>query len=883
MPTEEKESLEVISLSLAGTWSLRLDPDDIGEVEQWYLGGFSETVCLPGSLDENGIGEPNHEQDFLGGLSRKFKYTGAAWYVKEVQIPKEWLGSELELELERVHWFSSVWINGERIGDGESLNTSHRYSFNCPDSGCITVAARIDNTPHIPIGRICHGISDWTQTNWNGVVGQITLAKVDVGVSPFTCRSLEEGMRVMGCAQPGDRVFVTALDYSTELTAGEDGLFDVTIPKDELKTWSDHSPSLFELSARTSYSTRVITTGYRSMATAGKTITLNGKPTYLRGTLENCVFPRTGYPSTDKAEWLRILGKVKEYGLNHVRFHSWCPPEAAFAAADEIGILFQVELSLWTGKWAVSSHPELMAWCRREAFRTLEAYGNHPSLVMFSLGNEMSFYGEEPDVDQLLKDLKAAYPHVLYTFSSHGTHLSGESQFYVQADNGKPGEENLPLRGSTWFGVGSRFDREVPASTSDCSPAAKQFDRPVISHEVGEWAVYPDLQNEANFDGVLEARNFAFIKAQLTEKGMGDQVEDFVHASGKLSASLYKEEIETLFRTEELAGFQLLGLSDFPGQGTATIGMLDAFWNEKGFVNGSQFKEFCSDTVPLLATSKFVWKSSEAFKAEVRAFHSGEEVSASARWELRNDQGIAMARGETEESHLKSGRATFLGNIEIDLSRFTASCRYEIVIFVGDLGVNRWNIWVFDESVPDVSLDQIEVFKWYREDTRKALKAGKTVWLRMNPNDVWMGLPGRYASAFWSPIHFKEQVGTMGCLIQKDHPMFGNFPTESYTEWHWWEILTRSKALCLDSFPKGFRPALQVIDRYERNNKLGTILEAKVGEGRLLISFIDFDSAHRPAAAQLEASIKKYLASSASAVLQKVSFAELDEVFRLEP
>jgi hypothetical protein len=184
---------------------------------------------------------------------------------------------------------------------------------------------------------------------------------------------------------------------------------------------------------------------------------------------------------------------------------------------------------------------------------------------------------------------------------------------------------------------------------------------------------------------------------------------------------------------------------------------------------------------------------------------------------------------------------------------------------------------------PAIELTGIEVHKWYREDTRKALKAGKSVWLRMNPNDVWTGLPGRYASAFWSPIHFKEQVGTMGCFIQKDHPMFSQFPTESYTEWHWWEILTKSKALLLDSLPKDFRPTLQVIDRYERNNKLGTILEAKVGSGRILISFIDFDTLDRPAAAQLETSLRSYISSEKFAPSQIVSLSEIDEIFRLEP
>lgn len=874
-------------LSIAGEWGIRLDPEDIGIAESWETLSFEDVATLPGSLDLNGIGEPNLVQDYMGGLSRKVRYIGPAWFTRTIEVPAEWKDRELVLTLERVHWFSQLWVNGNELGSRDSLSVPHIYRFRAGSDSSIKFVVRIDNTPLIPIGRICHALTDWTQTNWNGIIGEMSLRPADVAGAEITrAESLLSGLRVTGKASPDEpvRLFVDdSEEQAAVVSVDADGRFSALIPKASLPRWSDFSPQLFEVKVRCGDHVDRLKTGYRSFLATGQKLRLNDLPVFLRGTLECCVFPKTGFPSMDSQSWIELMEKAREYGLNHIRFHSWCPPEAAFAAADEVGILIQAELPLWTGNWPVSSDASLMEFCRREAFRILETYGHHPSLCLFTLGNEIAFYGEEPEVDRLLEDLKEAFPSVLFNFSSHGNFLSNVCDYYVQADNGKPGAENLPLRGSTWYGVGSRFDREPPATKANCSEATAQFDRPVIAHEVAEWAVFPNIDRAGDYDGVLEARNFASIRRQLRARGMENQAERFTYASGRLSAQLYKEEIETLLRTENLAGFQLLGLTDFPGQGTATVGMLDAFWKEKGFIDGRQLREFCSPTVPLLEISKFVWTSRETLKADVLAFHSGEPVRTAATWALVTKSGEEVAVGRLGEHDMATGQATALGPIYIELQELAPASCYELIVVVPDLGVNRWDVWVFPTEIPKVEIPDVAVFRWYREDVRQALKAGKTVWLRLHPAKIWGGIAGRFAPAFWSPIHFREQVGTMGTLIQAENPLFAEFPTEEFTQWHWWEILTRSKALVLDALPAGFRPQLQVIDRYERNHKLGTIFEATVGGGRLLVTCIDFDSSGRPAAAQLEHSIKTHLASGEFEPSQSISFAELDGLFDAEP
>ncbi len=885
--SDELGCTSMTKIDLAGKWEFALDPDGQGTKEGWFATELPGRVVLPGSLDGNNIGEVNKLTDDLSGLSRKVTYTGAAWYSRVVQIPDEWVNRTLSLSFERVHWFSELWINGLYVGGSDSLSVPHDFTLLATDAE-LRITLCIDNTPKIPIGRIGHALTDWTQTNWNGVIGEMTIelskSKLD-SILLFTDGQKLYGNGLLECSEELE-IEIQSHDETRHaaVSVEQSAPVEFELSLEGVSCWSDDNPNLFDVTLRQGEEIATKRLGCRSIKAVGKRFELNNQPLFLRGTLECCVFPKTGYPPMEIEPWLGVLGQAKSFGLNHIRFHSWCPPEAAFRAADQLGLLLQVELPVWTGLWAISSVPSLMDFCRREAYRILSEYGHHPSFTFFALGNEIAFYGPEPLVDELLADLKRDFPSHLYTFSAQGTHLSPVCDFYVQADNGKPGPENRPLRGSTWFGVGSRFDRERPSTLTTCDEAADQFDRPVISHEVAEWAVFPDVYNASKYDGVLEARNLESIARMLEAKGMLDQAPEFVQASGALSAILYKEEIETLLRTNVIAGYQLLGLTDFPGQGTATVGMLDAFWAEKGFITAESFREFCAPTVPLLIYEKSIWSVDERFSAEVRSFHAGVALSTRASWAVRDKNNSKILGGDFGQVMLSHGDQTPIGSIDFDLQPLSAPAKYVLEVSFGNGIENRWPFWVYPHIEARENSPDVTVFSFYREDVREALRQGKKVWLRIDPTKTWSGIPGRFAPAFWSPIHFKEQVGTMGCLIGSEHPMFASFPTESHSNWQWWDVLTHSKAIILDCLPHDFLPTLQVIDRYERNHKLGSIFEATVGQGRLLVTMIDFDNAtDRPATKQLEKSLLQYIDSDLFLPEQKLSLRDLDQLFAKEP
>jgi len=140
---------------------------------------------------------------------------------------------------------------------------------------------------------------------------------------------------------------------------------------------------------------------------------------------------------------------------------------------------------------------------------------------------------------------------------------------------------------------------------------------PVISHEIGQYAIYPNFKEIDKYKNSLKAKNFTVFYERLKEKGMEELAEKFFYCSGKLSVSCYKEELEAQLRTKNIAGFQLLDLQDFSGQGTALVGILDAFMDSKGLISTDEWKSFCSDAVLLARFEKYNYLSEEELHANL--------------------------------------------------------------------------------------------------------------------------------------------------------------------------------------------------------------------------------------------------------------------------
>jgi hypothetical protein len=861
--------------SIAGEWRVRLDPDQVGESARWFEQDLDGRIALPGSTDVAGLGPANTAPHTLDGLYRLHPYQGPVWFQYDLMIPASWKGKRVRLVFERAHGETRVWIDGQELPDRQdSLVAPHIHELGpLGTPGTKRVTVLVDNTPAFDLGRFVSVRYEGTQTNWNGLIGALELQAVDpvsiesISVYPTDVPHGQARVRVELANTTGQTVQAT-LRLNVRPARGSESLASleapvtldqprVVIERDltigpGAKPWDEFAPNLYQLDASLDAREADLPChdeasqrfGLREARIEGTQFALNGRTIQLRGTLECAIFPKTGYPPTDPASWRRICRILKAHGLNFLRFHSWCPPEAAFAAADAEGVYLQVE-----GPQAnvnVGQNPARDAFVEQELLRIVRTYGHHPSFLLMTLGNE--FGGDDAILSRWVDQLQKADGRHFYSSPSFGQKTANR-QF----------TEDLP-RGVQ----GSATDRDFRNELASA-------DRPIIGHEIGQWTFFPDFNEIPRYDGVLAPRNFDLIRDDLKAKGMLDLAPAFVQATGHHATLLYKEEIELLLRTPRYAGFSLLDLHDYPGQGTALVGILDPFWNSKGFVSPDVHRQYCGPTVPLARLPKRIYTSDETLDvvAEVAHYGPANLPATAAVWSLTDPQGRTIERGALPPVDLPTGGLRSLGSFHTSLAGAPSPSRLVLRIELpGTPFANQWDLWVYPATpgLPEVPQNVVLSRSW-DQPTRDALAQGRSVVLVPAAVNPAHSLPGRFLPVFWSPIWFPDQVpNTMGILCDPSHPALGCFPTEAHANWQWSELLDHSQSLILDDLPPvSVTPIVRVVDNFARNHQLANVVECRVGPGRLLICTIDLLSLApaNPAARQLLASLLAHAASPA--------------------
>ena len=911
------------SIEISGRWQFRIDRNDEGVNGKWYDSQFDESIKLPGSMTEAGFGDDvTVNTKWTGGIVdrswftedryEKYRqpgnikipfwlapnkhYVGAAWYQRTVSVPRKWSGKRVVLKLERTHWNTQVWVNGNPAGMRNSLGTPNEFDVTeqIVAGRKNKISIRVNNTVEIPVGENAHSVSDHTQTNWNGIVGEMKLYATDkvwlddVQVYPDVKNKSAKVKITIGSTlkdRGPSTIKIKAQCGLTSVTSkkvtfssiANGNVLEIDYPMgDDVKLWDEFNPSIYTLtvelfgkSGQTAFKqTRKVKFGMRQVAVKGTQITVNGNVIYLRGTLECSIFPLTGYPPTDVESWKRIIRICKAHGLNHIRFHSWCPPEAAFTAADELGFYLQAEASAWT---SVGVNAALDKWLYDEGQRMLKAYGNHPSFIMMAYGNEpggntVSYLGK------YVTHFKKLDSRRLYT-SAGGWPEIPENDYH-----------NLygPRIQAWGQGLASRINAKAPETVTDYSKWVTDRKIPIVSHEVGQWCVYPNFKEIKKYTGVTRALNFELFQEDLSDKHMGDQAEQFLMASGKLQVLCYKEELEAALRTKGFGGIQLLDLHDFPGQGTALIGVLDAFWDERGYVTAKEFHRFSCETAPLARMEKMYWLNNETFKADVEVSHFGPKDLDSQKivWVLKVD-GKIIADGNFD-TDLARGNLCSVGTVKADLSKVKKASMANLEIrLAGTEYANDWDIFVFPAKLSEVSSDVV-IVKELDKQAAGYLKQGKKVLLLADPVSVDSNVAIGFSCLFWNTAWTNWQAPhTLGILCDPADALFDDFPTEYHSNWQWWDLVSKSAAMIMDDLPGDFRPKVQVIDTWFTNRKLGLVLEAKVGGGELVVCSIDLenDMDKRPSARQFKHGLLKYMNSNDFAPKDTLEIKQVRSLF----
>lgn len=870
-------------LSLAGNWSVALG-DHSAE---------KKTLVLPGTLDDAGIGEevvvkPELTIHAIAHLTRKTTHIGKAFYSRKIKVPQEWKGKRVHMVLERVMWRSTIYIDGVSLpAHGESLSAEHRFDLTdhikygqpqmltiCVDNSNAFPGINIEGSqyPDAKSREMAHGYTNHTQIKWNGILGDMYLEASPpihlIAIRTFPDPSKKILAFELQLNNPKHRSFsvhasvrdpVSGILWPVEDVRkklnGEKVQGEIRIPSDA-ENWDEFNPKIYILEVRLQSGSGADTAktafGIRHISRKDGELQLNGGRIFLRGNLECSIFPLTGYPPTGRNEWMELFRRANSFGLNHLRFHSWCPPEAAFEVADELGFYLQVELPHWNLK--VGSDSLSWRFLTKEAGRIMKAYGNHPSFLFFSMGNELE--GDFNMLGKLTDSLRKA----------DGRHLYATTSFTFQkgiTGLPQPADDFFVTQWTNdgWIRGQGIFNDKPPDFTTDYSTALKQIKVPVISHEIGQYCVFPDIEEIGQYTGNLRPRNLEAVRDDLGSKGLLPLAKDYVKATAAFASILYKEEMERALKTSDFDGFQLLQLQDFPGQGTALVGLLNAFWKPKPGISDSVFRRASAELVMLARFPKAIYQNHEAFKVSVEVANFFRPLSgAVVNWSLRTEEGSLIQSGRFAPADIPVGNAWNAGSVDCILSGVGKASKLIFTVSLdGYPYKNSWDIWVYPSSVDDGAGDVLLTRSW-KEAVKTLNEGGKVL---LNPeSDSLKGITGKFVPVFWSPVHFPDQPGTMGLLIRNRHQALKDFPTDQHSNWQWWDLTVNSKTLDAAEI-RDTAILVRVIDNFVRNGNFANLMEFKFGKGLLVLCSIDItkDIEKRPQARQLRHSLLTYMNS----------------------
>lgn len=916
------------ALSLAGDWRFALDRDDAGAASARFAkelpGG--DRIALPGILQTQGYGdEITAETQFVAALPRDMRwyllpqyraytkpghvevpylsqpvrhYLGIAWYQRAIEIPEAWRGKRIALTLERTRWRTDVYLDGKLMGSSRSLVAPHEFELGIVAPGRHKLSIRIDNRmlqpPYRPDG---HSVSDAEGSTWNGIVGRIELTATspvwidDAQVFPnVTRRSALVRVRIGNITRRSGSGTLRAGNITSPVRwTAEGGEASVHVPLPGAAPWNEFEPVLqhlaISLNGPGADHRKEITFGLREIKADGKHIRLNGELFQFRATHDGGGFPLTGYPATDVATWKRIMGICRDWGLNGMRFHSWCPPEAAFTAADEMGFYLHPECGMWN-----SFDPErrMLDVLNDETAALLKAYGNHPSLVMLGASNEPAGHYQEqlPEWD---RKWRAADPRRLYS--------DGTGRFApAPGGPGTPFASDFLVTGAArgprgWFGGDYEevLKGMLRGSTAPC-----------IGHEVGQWCAYPDFGVIQKFSGrqlryaafpegigsgrvpYMQPGNYIIMRDSADAHGLLSRNREFAHASGRFQVACYKEEIEANLRTPSYSGYELLDLHDYLGQGGALIGVLDAFWEEKGYVTPGEFRQFNNVTVPLARLRERTMRTDRALHAEVELAHFGPRPMAAIAplWRIVDSAGKVVASGALPIRSIARGKNLPLGAISADLAKLHAPAMYTLIVELQATAFrNQWNFWLYPARIESAPPAGVTVTASWEQAKAALASGGRVLFLSGIPEKPSPDLAMTTTPIFWNRLMNPNRTWMLGLWCDKKHPALAGFPTAENCDWQWADLLPRTSAMNVGALPERLDPIVQPIDDWNRNLRLALLFECSVGQGRLMVTSLDLSEAGvapHAGGPSLRSSVLDYMASPRFRPETDIPVAQLD-------
>ena len=909
-------------IDISGSWKAALDKDQTGKCPV-----FDSDIELPGTTSCAGLGEGNPERE-TGSLTDLHKFEGDAWFTRTVDLTAA-VGKTAKVFFERTR-MTRLFIDDKEVGSFDSLTTPHIYDITSyVTAGEHSITVCVSNKGYPTAGG--HLTSKDTQSNWNGITGEMSIRLYgeryadDVRVYPIADeKAFRIHAKVIGGCSGKAVISAESFNYPqgavkhspepvTLLYNGGEIL--VTLPLgNDARFWDEYSPELYRITIDIDGDKTSVTAGLREFKTDGDKFTINGRKTFLRGKHDGMIFPKTGYAPTDVESWLRVLSISRSYGMNHYRFHTCCPPEAAFEAADLLGIYMEPQLPFWGTIHAPededfdqAEQEHLIA----EGFRMLKTFGNHPSFCLMSLGNEL--WGSKERLNDILGEYKKFDSRHLYTQGSNnfqwypsvlenddffvGVRLSKDRLLrgsYAMCDaplghiqTEKPSTLHdydgmiLPERTAESTEASSDGTVQIQYGTTMKTVKAADADAdfipkvPIITHEIGQFETFPNFDEIKKYTGPLKPRNLEIFRERLEQRGLLPLGKQLFKASGELAVLCYKEEMESVFRSKRLGGFQILDIQDFQGQGTALVGVLDAFMDEKGICSPERWREFCNDTVLLARFDSYCLEAGKDLSAAISITNfspadlSGKTVTA----KITDENGSLLLDTEltvpdTRENYIE------LGKIVSTVKDIKKPQRLKFTLELNGTDIkNHYDLFAYPH-IGSIDTEGAYIFTSENEEARELMENGRTVLITPELTDkefISRSIEGFWCQDFWCYPMFSaisdmmnkpRPVGTMGLLIDNSHPILSDFPCDISSGPQWWDIVMNSRSEILDGRSEGKKVIIRTIDNFDRCHDLALMYEYNYGNGKAVVLNADIQKiASSPEGRQFVASVIGYIKS----------------------
>ncbi len=875
-----------LSVDLSGEWEFRIDPLDVGLKEKWYETGvsFERTIQVPCAWNAQGVAFESAEQlreyedkalkermamhDIVmsGGhpeSDRLFHvYPGPGWYRKKVTIPDDWKGKVPWLVFAGVHREADVWVNNQLVGAHRSYLTPFRMdiSSHAKASETITIVARVDANRKKEVDPLlgCLDTLDFLYVTWGGIHRPVTLEATDqsriedVFILPhLATETAEIRISIQGKKSARFTLAAKILDAdgvpvtSVQQSVADDGAETVLMPRlAKAKLWSPETPHLYTaqiqlLSGTEVIDARSIRFGMREFKVEAGNFLLNGKPIFLRGYGDDCIFPNTICPPADKNEFRTRLSRAREYGFNYVRHHSWIPPREYLDAADELGMMLQPEFP-FVGRPDFSGAPEARRVALEQWIEVIRCNRNHPSIVTWCMGNEIyDSFELAPAMYEAAKRLDPSRPVI----DTDGCDFKNKDRktldfMVVQFNEGdsmgyQDGKYNFP----------------------------SDIGKPVIAHEMGYFATLPDVDQLKLFKNGLRPYWIFDAHALAQQNGVLDVYPDWLAASYRLQAVSLKSNVEAA-RRSRLKGTSVWLFQDYPN---CAEGATDMFLRPKGILP-AEFRKFNSPTVLLLDAARRNWWNGETaeFKFVVSRFEDAPSNQAKLHWVLKSGS-ATLLDGVQENLQIHSGGVQELSSFQLKIPAGHPSERLTLaaeLIDANGKAENSWDLWVFAK---ELRTETARKGRTIRSDSfcAKYLSAqeysGGTIPLetelfvttRMDDNVLaYLQSGGRVLLLEPEPIFPTEKTdfrlsawdgkGPAGTIFDAKHPALSAVPSEGWCDLQFYSLIQGSKTILLGSLPAKIQPLVRCIDRPTRLANRAYLFEAQVGRGKLMVSGFNF-------------------------------------------